>query len=90
LERNVDREYVVIVLGCSCVRTRTSSNAWDIYSSLAKRFKQRSFDLLGMDADITLEDGLQVLNYKPSQYYKPHVDWLNPGTPNFYQQRFCC
>lgn len=59
-------------------RTRTSSNTWDIGSGLARLFKSRAFRLVGIDPDPELEDGIQVLNYRPGQYYKPHVDWLNP------------
>ncbi|GAB5358707.1 hypothetical protein AAMO2058_000481600 [Amorphochlora amoebiformis] len=61
-------------------RTRTSSNTWDLTSVLSKRFKRRAFNMLGIDHDVALEDGLQVLNYQVDQYYKPHVDWLNSDT----------
>eukprot|EP00472_Partenskyella_glossopodia_P005851 CAMPEP_0197536162 /NCGR_PEP_ID=MMETSP1318-20131121/53122_1 /TAXON_ID=552666 /ORGANISM="Partenskyella glossopodia, Strain RCC365" /LENGTH=497 /DNA_ID=CAMNT_0043093969 /DNA_START=64 /DNA_END=1557 /DNA_ORIENTATION=- len=60
-------------------KTRTSTNTWDLHSRISKRFKKRAFDMLGMDHVLDQEDGLQILNYQPGQYYKPHVDWLNPA-----------
>ncbi|KAJ1455779.1 hypothetical protein M885DRAFT_518986 [Pelagophyceae sp. CCMP2097] len=56
--------------------TRTSSNAWDTASPVARTLIARAFTLLNIDADRALEDGLQVLHYEPTQWYKPHVDYF--------------
>ena len=57
--------------------TRTSSTAWDMGSKTARKLQKRSFDLLGMDYEPALADALQVLNYKPGQWYKPHTDYFD-------------
>jgi len=57
-------------------KTRTSSNAWDTSSPEARMLIGRAFDLLKLDANRKLEDGLQVLHYEPTQWYKPHVDYF--------------
>ena len=36
----------------------------------------RAFRLLKIDAQRKLEDGLQVLHYDKTQWYKPHVDYF--------------
>jgi len=57
-------------------KTRTSSNAWDTSSPMARTLIGRAFDLLKIDASRKLEDGLQVLHYENEQWYKPHVDYF--------------
>jgi hypothetical protein len=57
--------------------TRTSSTSWDFHSEAAKAIQKRSFEVLGLDYIPAHADAVQVLNYKPTQWYKPHVDWFN-------------
>jgi len=57
-------------------RTRTSSNAWDTSSPIARILISRAFTLLNIESDRKLEDGLQVLHYDLTQWYKPHVDYF--------------
>ena len=57
-------------------KTRTSSNSWDTSSPMARLLIERAFNLLKIDPERKLEDGLQVLHYEPSQWYKPHVDYF--------------
>ena len=57
-------------------KTRTSSNSWDTSSATARLLIERAFRLLKIDPNPQLEDGLQVLHYEPSQWYKPHVDYF--------------
>lgn len=57
--------------------TRTSSTSWDFHSKAAIAIQKRSFEVLGLDYIPAHADALQVLNYKPKQWYKPHVDWFN-------------
>jgi len=61
-------------------RTRTSKTAWDQTSAVSKVLLKRAFELVRMDHDNLLGDSVQVLNYQPTQYYKPHTDWFAPNS----------
>eukprot|EP00616_Rhizochromulina_sp_CCMP1243_P003024 CAMPEP_0118962014 /NCGR_PEP_ID=MMETSP1173-20130426/499_1 /TAXON_ID=1034831 /ORGANISM="Rhizochromulina marina cf, Strain CCMP1243" /LENGTH=508 /DNA_ID=CAMNT_0006910229 /DNA_START=69 /DNA_END=1595 /DNA_ORIENTATION=+ len=59
-------------------KVRTSENAFDGSSRLARILKERAVDVLGMlpyDEEIT--DGLQVLRYNVSTAYISHHDYLD-------------
>lgn len=78
VERNQPRikPSEVGLVGRAGDKTRTSSNAWDTTSPGARLLIRRAFDLLKIDPDRKLEDGLQVLHYENKQWYKPHVDYF--------------
>jgi prolyl 4-hydroxylase len=78
IERNKPRikPSEVGLVGRSGDKTRTSTNAWDTASPVARDVIGRAFRLLKIDAHRKLEDGLQVLHYERPQWYKPHVDYF--------------
>ena len=78
IERNRPRikPSEVGLVGRAGDRTRTSTNAWDTSSPTARDVIGRAFRLLKIDAQRKLEDGLQVLHYDKTQWYKPHVDYF--------------
>jgi prolyl 4-hydroxylase len=78
IERNKPRikPSEVGLVGRAGDRTRTSTNAWDTSSPTARDVIGRAFRLLKIDAQRKLEDGLQVLHYDKTQWYKPHVDYF--------------
>ncbi|KAH9250899.1 hypothetical protein BASA81_011287 [Batrachochytrium salamandrivorans] len=57
--------------------TRTSSTSWDFTSEAALAIQKRTFQILGMDYEPEIADAMQVLQYEPGKWYKPHVDWFS-------------
>mmetsp|Transcript_9591 Transcript_9591/g.15536 ORF Transcript_9591/g.15536 Transcript_9591/m.15536 type:complete len:389 (-) Transcript_9591:127-1293(-) len=60
-------------------RTRTSENAFDIDSPVAKRIFKRAHELLRMKFDMCQADGLQIVRYSPRQAYNNHYDYFHVG-----------
>ena len=66
------------------VETRTSENAFDTSSKLARRLKRRGFDLLGLHSyDERMADGIQILRYNLTQAYVPHHDYMDDTRDGF-------
>jgi hypothetical protein len=42
---------------------------------MARRIKQRAFDILGIPNNDAMADGLQILRYRPGQLYVVHQDY---------------
>lgn len=60
-------------------KLRTSDNAFDVESDIAKQVIQRSFETLRVDYLESMADGLQILRYRPGQAYTPHLDQFEIG-----------
>ena len=90
IERNRPRikPSEVGLVGRAGDRTRTSTNAWDTSSPTARDVIGRAFRLLKIDAQRKLEDGLQVLHYDKTQWYKPHVDYFTQRGGGAVRMRF--
>ncbi|KAH9250898.1 hypothetical protein BASA81_011286 [Batrachochytrium salamandrivorans] len=54
---------------------RTSNTAWDSSSLASATIIKRTFQVLGMDFGTS--DSVQVLQYEPGKFYKPHMDWFS-------------
>lgn len=55
---------------------RTSTNAFVLSTPTAMRLKRRAFDMLNLDYDEQLADGIQVLRYDRKQAYIAHTDYF--------------
>ena len=61
-------------------RDRTSDNAFDVSSPLARTIQLRGFELLRFNpARIDMFDGLQIVRYQTEQAYAPHADNFPPS-----------
>ena len=58
--------------------TRNSSTSWDSQSRAARALQRRAFQALALDYDHELAGAVQVLRYKPTEWYKPHCDYFAP------------
>jgi len=56
--------------------TRTSMNAFDSDSPMAKTLIRRCFEVLRMPFAMSQADGLQILRYEEGQAYISHTDWF--------------
>jgi prolyl 4-hydroxylase len=63
---------------------RTSENAFDDASEVALRLKRRAFQLLRIEWNKHMADGLQVLRYSKAQAYSPHTDFFGGGVSDEY------
>ena len=63
---------------------RTSENAFDDSSEVALRLKRRAFQLLRIEWNKHMADGLQVLRYSKTQAYNPHTDFFSGGNSDDY------
>jgi len=60
---------------------RTSENAFDIDSPVARAVKRRAFSLLRIKKYVeSMADGIQILRYKQKQAYIAHHDYFAVGT----------
>jgi len=63
---------------------RTSENAWDGSTYVAKRMITRSFNLTRIVEDVGKIDGLQIVRYLPGQFYNEHPDYFTPGSDKYF------
>jgi len=66
--------------GATTDKGRTSENAWDSRSPVARKMITRSFNLTGIVEDAGQIDGLQVVRYLQKQFYNSHHDYFEPGS----------
>jgi len=64
--------------------TRTSANAFDSDSQMAKDLIRRCFEVLRIPFSMSMADGLQILRYQEGQAYISHTDWFSVGAANGY------
>jgi len=62
--------------------TRTSENAWDSDSDVAKALISRSFRVTNIEENPGKRDGLQIVRYKSGQGYNTHPDYFENGRRN--------
>jgi len=62
--------------GATTDSTRNSSTAWDS-SPPSIAIEQRVFSILGVEWNRQQADGIQVLRYEKTEWYKPHVDYFH-------------
>jgi len=72
---------------------RTSTNAWDMHSSVSRSIMERIFKILRIPHNMKQAGGLQIVRYQLTEAYREHHDYFpigsKPISHNFDPYRWC-